>query len=533
VSNRRAPLIRPRVSPRHGIGDVAARLGVEVPADSAAAVLTGITMASGDVRPGDLYVAMPGTRTHGARFIGDAQARGAGAALTDAAGAGIAAADPGVTIPVLTVPDARLALGPLSAWFYGNLDHHVLTVGVTGTNGKTTTAFYMDALLRHAGRVTGLSTTVERHVGSTLFGSALTTPEASQLQALIAAMRELDADVIVLEISAQAMSSHRIDGTFVDVAGFTNLSHEHLNEYADMEAYYQAKRRLFEPDLCGRAVISLETPWGERLARECTVPVTTVAVGGDRDADWRIELEHHLGGGTSSDVTGADGQRYHIELSVPGEHMCVNAAMAVIELATAGVEPAALQRALADDILSHVYVPGRLEKVSGPEGPTFFVDYAHTTDAIQRTLDAMRAQARGRVICILGADGGRDPYKRPDMGRAAAERSDVLIVDDINPRFEDPDAIRAAVMQGAVDAHSGAELLDVGDPATAIRRAVALARPEDTIIVCGPGDEDYHEVRGRKLPYSSRGAAREALREAGWEPAQPPAHRLSTGGAAR
>ncbi|MCH4250417.1 MAG: UDP-N-acetylmuramoyl-L-alanyl-D-glutamate--2,6-diaminopimelate ligase [Microbacteriaceae bacterium] len=531
MSNRRAPLVRPRVAPEHTVAEIAARLDVPSPQTGAEDRIRGITMATGDIRPDDLYVAMRGQHTHGAKFAGDAQARGARLVLTDDEGRSLSEEDPKVTIPVLAVPDPRRALGPLSAWFYGNLDHHVLTFGITGTNGKTTTAFYMDALLRHSGRTTGLSTTVERHVGSTLFGSALTTPEASQLQSLIATMRELHADAIVLEISAQAMSSHRIDGTFVDVAGFTNLSHEHLNEYSDMEAYYQAKRRLFEPDLCGHAVISLETEWGVRLASEVTVPVTTVAIGAD--ADWRIDLEHHLGGGTSSDLRGPGGQRYHIELSVPGAHMCVNAAMAVIELATGGVPPEQLRAALAEDVLSHVYVPGRLEKVSGPEGPTFFVDYAHTTDAIERTLDAIRAQARGRVLCILGADGGRDPYKRPDMGRAAAERSDILIVDDINPRFEDPATIRAAVLSGARAVQGQAEILEVGDPASAIRRAVALAHPEDTIIVCGPGDEDYHEVRGRKLPYSSRGAAREALREAGWEPAPVPQHHLSSDGVAR
>lgn len=508
MANRIAPLVRPQdVAPRT-LAEVANQWGMDA---SPTISITGVTMDSRDVHPGDLYFALPGDHTHGAMFAEQAVAAGAVAVVVDPTGQQLVAT---LKVPVLVRDHPRLDLGPLSAWFYGNDDDGTTKIGVTGTNGKTSTVYFMEAMLQHAGHRTGLSTTVERHVGNDIIGSALTTPEASQLQALIAKMRELGAEDLLLEVSAQAVSRHRIDGTHFQAVGFTNLSPEHLDEYPDMEAYYAAKRGLFTPELADRAIVSIASSWGRRLARDATIPVETI--GDDADADWRVDIHHRHPEGANLTLHSPSKVAYEIVVGVPGDHMALNAALAVALLASVGIPDAAIHAALADHVLERVYLPGRMELMSGPGAPTFYVDYAHTPDALDRTLEGLRKIARGRIILILGADGGRDPYKRPDMGIAAARGADILIINDINPRFEDPGAIRAVLRDAARSVPHGAEVLEVGDPATAIRTAVELARSDDTIIVCGPGDENYHEVRGVQLPYSARGAAREALREAGY-----------------
>lgn len=522
MSTRTAPHIRPEHVPGVPLDEIAALSGAAVvgPAGADPAV-TGVTLASGQVRPGDLYVGMPGLHTHGARYAAEARERGAVAVLTDAAGRDLVAASDARSLPLLVVDQPREVLGAVAARVYGTNVDPLPVLGVTGTNGKTSTMYFCEALLNHAGVRTGLSTTVERHVGDRVLGSALTTPEASELHALIASMREMGARVLLVEVSAQAVDRHRIDGVHFDTVGFTNLSPEHLDEYGDMEHYFAAKRALFTPAHARRAVVSLASEWGRRLAAECPLPVTTL--GETADADWRLVDQHDTADGSTAMLVGPAGQRWPIVLSVPGVHMNLNAALAAVMLAESGVlAEDAIRAGLEAHVLADVYLPGRLERVSGDTGPTFFVDYAHTEDALERTLAAVRKQARGRIILILGADGGRDPYKRPAMGRIASELSDVLVVNDINPRFEDPDAIRAVLVAAAREAEHPAEVHDVGDPSQAIRRAIRLAHDEDTIIVCGPGDEDYHEVRGNKLPYSSRGAAREALLEAGFPPNHSP-----------
>ncbi|KAB1658190.1 Mur ligase family protein [Pseudoclavibacter sp. CFCC 11306] len=525
MSSRTAPHIRPQHSADLTLAAVADLLGASVvtsagepAADAAAArVISGVTLTSSDVRPGDLYVGMPGQHTHGAKYAEEARRLGAVAVLTDEAGRSYVAASTAKDLPLLIVPDPRLVLGKVAEHIYANDTHRLPALGVTGTNGKTSTTYFMEALLGHAGVRTGLSTTVERHVGEHVLGSALTTPEASELHGLLASMRELGAKALLVEVSAQAVTRHRIDGVHFAVVGFTNLSPEHLDEYGDMEHYYAAKRALFTADRADRAVISLESEWGRRLARETELSVTTVGTGDE--CDWQLVEQSDRADGSTGTLVGPNGQRWPIVLSVPGVHMDVNAVLAVVMLVESGIIDAQqIESGLEAHVLADVYLPGRLERVSGESGPTFFVDYAHTEDALERTLVAVRKQTKGRIVLILGADGGRDPYKRPAMGRVASELSDVLVVNDINPRFEDPDAIRSVLVEAARAADHPAEIYDVGDPSAAIRTAIRIAHDDDTIIVCGPGDEDYHEVRGVKLPYSSRGAAREALREAGFEP---------------
>lgn len=479
-------------------------------------------MDSRDVHLADIYVALPGDHTHGAKYVADAVAAGAALVITDEVGKQIIADGAATwdrTVPVLVRSHPRLDLGPLAAWLYRNTGDGTTKIGVTGTNGKTSTLYFAETILQHAGHLTGLSTTVERHVGDQIIGSALTTPEASQLQSLIATMRQLGATDLLLEVSAQAVSHHRIDGTHFAVVGFTNLSPEHLDEFPDMEAYYRAKAGLFTPELADQGIVSSATSWGERLARDAQIPVTTI--GTKPTDDWQIEFVHRHIAGARLTLHAPDGANFDIHLGIPGDHMAGNAALSVAMLATAGIPDVAIHAALADHVLADVYLPGRMELMSGPGAPTFYVDYAHTPDAIDRTLSGLREIVSGRIILILGADGGRDPYKRPDMGVAGARGADVLIVNDINPRFEDPASIRRALVEAARQVPDGAEVVEIADPAAAIRYAVEIANPDDTIIVCGPGDENYHEVRGVQLPYSARGAAREALSEAGYAVTKP------------
>lgn len=521
MANRIAPLIRPQRSPQSSVGAVYRYFGLASGTSGTAAV-NGITMDSRDVHKYDIYVALPGDHTHGAKFASDAISAGATLIITDAVGKQIIdslLAAGQSAVPVLVLEHPRLDLGPLSAWLYGNVHDGTHKIGVTGTNGKTSTLYFAETILQHAGHITGLSTTVERHVGSQIIGSALTTPEASQLQSLIATMRQLGATDLLLEVSAQAVSRHRIDGTHFDVTGFTNLSPEHLDEYPDMEAYYQAKRGLFTPELASAGIVSSATAWGSRLVKDAQIPITTIGV--QDDDDWRIEFIHKHSKGAQLTLHAPDGEAFSIHIGIPGDHMAANAALAVAMLATIGLPYADIHAALADRVLETVYLPGRMELMSGPGAPTFYVDYAHTPDALDRTLSGLKEVATGRIILILGADGGRDPYKRPDMGIAGAKGADVLIVNDINPRFEDPAKIRAALVNAAKQVPNGAEVVEIADPAAAIRYAVEIADVNDTIIVCGPGDENYHEVRGVQLPYSARGAAREALREAGYAVTKP------------
>lgn len=504
--------VRPQHPHAIALADAAAFLGLATPRD-AGRLLTGVAAASSFARPGDLFAALPGLHVHGAEFADDALNRGAAAVLTDVRGAALLG---GLSAPVLVVPDPRLVLGPLSAHIYGNDAVRPTALGVTGTNGKTTVVYYMEALLRHAGHVTGLSATPERHVGTTIVGSGLTTPEAPVLQGMIARMRELGADALVLEVSAQAVSNHRIDGVHFDAVGFLNLSAEHLDEYGTIEAYYQAKRGLFLPEHARRAVVALADEWCTRLVDETPLPVETLTTSWwDRPGEWIVDGYEDVPEGCRCTVTGPDGHRHRARLGLPGRHVAVDAGMAIALVRAAGVPSEAIDAALDDDVLLEPYVPGRMERVSGEGAPLVIVDYGHTPVAMADTLRAIRRRTKGRLITAFGADGGRDPFKRPGMARAAAENADVVLICDAHPRTEDPAGIRAELLAAARGVGK-AEVREVPDPATAIREAVAMLRPGDAFVVLGPGDEDYRAVGTVEIPYSARAECRAALAAKGW-----------------
>jgi UDP-N-acetylmuramoyl-L-alanyl-D-glutamate--2,6-diaminopimelate ligase len=470
-----------------------------------------VTLRSTEVEPGDLYVGISGANSHGAEFAADARDRGAVALLTDPAGAELAA---GSGLPIVIVDSPRAALGDVSAWVYQTNDHPPLLLGVTGTNGKTSTSYLLEGILKQLGLVTGLSSTAERHIGDLTVVSRLTTPEASEMHALLARMRESEVRAVAVEVSAQALSRNRVDGIVFDVVAFTNLSHDHLDDYADMDEYFAAKLAFFTPERGKRGVVSLDTSWGQRVVEGSRIPVTTISATAGAEAEWTVEVLDEQAAFTEFRLTGPEGRSLVTRVPIIGWHMAANAGLAIVMLVEAGFELEAIGQAISDGI--DAYLPGRTERVSGDTGPSVYVDFGHSPDAFLNTLGAVRKFTTGRVIMVFGADGDRDATKRHEMGRIASEYSDILVITDHHPRFEDPASIRATLVEGAALAEHQAELHEVSPPEAAIRAAVSLAKDGDSILWAGPGHQDYRDIRGVRTPYSARAEARAALLEAGW-----------------
>lgn len=508
-----AASIRPLHPVPRSLSELCARFGLDAPQDVAGLEVTGVSISSRDVDAGDLYVGLPGSRSHGAQFAADAAASGAVAILSDAHGAQLAA-DSG--LPVLVAEQPRLALGDVAAWVYRTDPDAPRVFGVTGTNGKTSVSYILDGLLGQLGVVTGLTTTVERRIGEERIEAALTTPEASELHALLARMREVGVRAATIEVSAQAVTRHRVDGIEFDVVGFTNLSHDHLDDYPSFEDYFAAKLELFTPERSRRGVVSLDSEWGARLVENARVPVTTITAAPGVAADWRVEVGERRPDSTGFSLTAPDGRSISSSIPMPGWFSAANAGLAIVMLVESGYDLEQIGEALERDGGVRAFVPGRMELVSGQEGPSLYVDYGHTPDAFQQILGALRETTEGRVFMIFGADGDRDPSKRPEMARIAAELADVVIVTDYNPRTEDPAAIRRVLVEAAAEARPDAELYEIPDAREGIRKAVALAEAGDAILVAGPGHETHSEIGGERVRYSARDEAREALREAGW-----------------
>lgn len=508
--------IRPEHAVPVPLTALADRHGLRPDGELGEAAVTGVTLDSRDVRPGDLYAALPGSRVHGAEFAAQAAERGAAALLSDAEGARIARAA-GVALPVLvSESDPRQVLGAVSAQVYATDAPGAKIFGVTGTNGKTSVVYLLAELLRAAGFTPGLSSTAERRAGDEIMPATLTSPEAPELHGLLARMKEQGVDGIALEVSAHATARRRIDGVRFDVVAFNNFSQDHLDDFGDMESYFQAKLALFSPEHAERGVVVVDGRYGQRIAREAGIPVTTLATEYGADADWHLAVTGQDLDGVSFVLQGPEGARFRGRVPMFGRFMAENAALALIMLHEAGVPLERVAQGLEGGVVP-VYIPGRLEEISrGAAEPRvrFYVDYGHTPGAFQATLDALAEVAPGRVIFMFGADGDRDASKREAMGRIAALGSDVVIICDYNPRTEPPEAIRAQLIEGARSAQR-AEVIEQPDPRAAVRLAISLAEPGDVILYAGPGHEDFQEVAGAHVAYSARDEVRGALREAG------------------
>jgi UDP-N-acetylmuramoyl-L-alanyl-D-glutamate--2,6-diaminopimelate ligase len=507
-----------RVRPKP-LADLAERLGTHLPEStgrnsstgsepSAGSVsVTGITHDSRAVRPGDLYAALPGARFHGADFAAQAAEAGAAAVLTDPAGAERAAA---TGLPVLTVADPRAVMGELAAAVYDEPGEGMLRIGITGTSGKTTTSYLVEGGLRATRHgATGLIGTVETRIGDQHVKSERTTPEATDLQALFAVMRERGVESVVMEVSSHALVLGRVDGAVFDVAVFNNLSPEHMEFHSGMEDYFQAKAQLFTPARSRLGVVNLDDEYGRRLVVEATVPLVTFSAEGRLDADWRAEdvtaglLDSHF------TVLGPKGERVRAVAPLAGPFNIANTLAAITALATAGLDP----QAAADGIAAVPGVPGRLERVDAGQPYLAVVDYAHKTDAVESVLRALRSTTEGRIHAVLGCGGDRDRTKRGPMGAAVARLADTAVLTSDNPRSEDPLTILAAMLNGAaeVPAEQRGHVIVEPDRAAAVATAVAQAQPGDIVVVAGKGHEQGQDIAGEVRPFDDREVLRAAI----------------------
>lgn len=477
--------------------------GVQVP-------ITGVTIDSRQVRPGDLYVAVPGTGRHGADFTEQAVTAGAAAVLTDDSGLAAAkAALHGSEVPLYRAVPVRDYVGPLAAVIFDSqpAGNRPVLYGVTGTNGKTTTTYFLNALESALGKSTGLIGTIEIRAGERVIPSTLTTPESPQVHGILALMRERGIDAAAMEVSSHAIEYRRVDGVRFDVAGFTNLTQDHLDLHGDMEEYFAAKAALFRPNRTNRAVVLVDDSWGRRLADEAGVDTLTVSVTGTGNADWSVTQVQRTGLGHAFSLTGPGGRELRLRCGLPGTFNVANAALAAVMVLASGVEVEDLQRAADTHDPFTTQVPGRMQLIG--EHPAAIVDFAHNPDALALTLDSVRVpDADSRVLVVFGATGQRDISKRPIMGATAARRADVVIITDDDPHDEDDAVIRAGVLEGARAARESenlhCEIIEVFPRAEAIDRAVALAREGDVILVAGRGHEVWQEVKGVNLPLDDR-----------------------------
>jgi UDP-N-acetylmuramoyl-L-alanyl-D-glutamate--2,6-diaminopimelate ligase len=486
--------------------------------ESAGRAITGVTHDSRQLSEGDLYAGLPGEHAHGAAFAAQAAAAGAVAVLTDVAGRPLAAAS---GLPVLVVDDARQALGPVASWIYGQPSKQLRIFGVTGTNGKTTTSFLIDAGLRAAGEVTGLIGTIETHVADQVLASVRTTPEASDLQALLATMVEDGVAAVAMEVSSHALALRRVDGTSFDVVGFTNLSQDHLDFHLDLDDYFAAKARLFTPRFSTAGVVNRDDEHGRRLLAAAPIDLVSFSVSGDPDAHWRATQVTTGPAGSRFTVRGPHALEIEMTMALPGLFNVANALAALAMLGVAGFDVEAAARGVA----ALPGVPGRLEVIDAGQPFSVLVDYAHTPQAVTTLLETLRdtlpaaspESSRRRLLIVLGCGGDRDAAKRPLMGAAAARLADVAVFTSDNPRSEDPEQILHAVESGArAVAAPLARLVVEADRATAIGLALADAAPGDVVVVAGKGHERGQEIGGVIHPFDDRVVARRELARLGY-----------------
>ena len=494
--------------------ELIAEAGLDAQPPTEEVEVTGLVYRSDAVEPGSLFLCVPGFTADGHDFAADAVARGAVALVCERS--------LGVGVPELLVDSVRVAAAPLAAAFHGHPTREMDVVGVTGTNGKTTTAFLVRDVLESAGRQTGLLGTVESVVGGRTEPVERTTPEAVDLQATFRRMVDSGDAACVMEVSSHALELHRADAIDFDCAVFTNLTQDHLDFHGTLDEYFAAKRMLFAPRSGNpprAAAINVDDPWGRRLAQELidlgVTPTATFGLG--EPAGYRAERVR-FGVDGSSFVCVAGDREIEIGLPLTGLFNVYNALAAIAACASIGIDLDTIARGLA----GAGQVPGRFEAVDEGQPFTVLVDYAHTPDSLANVLEAARellAQSEhgdGRLICVFGAGGDRDRDKRPKMGAAARRLADHVIVTSDNPRSEDPDAIIASIVEGAeqVPAPERRSSLAVDpDRRAAIAAALAAAGPHDIVVIAGKGHEQGQELAaGRKIPFDDRQVAREQLR---------------------
>lgn len=467
--------------------------------------ITGISMDSRLVQPGDVYLAVPGSNAHGAAFAADVLRCGAVAIITDAAGKAMidAAQLPGQPV-VVTVDNPRASAGALAHEVYHRPSEAMIVVGLTGTNGKTTMSFLLESAFRAAGMVTGVLGTTGHRVADRVLPTERTTPEAVEVHGLLGHMRDEGVDAVVMEVSSHAMAFGRVGSVDFDAAVFTNLTQDHLDFHGTMDSYFEAKAGLFEQ--ARRRIICLDDQWGRTLAGRFP---DAVGYAVDSPAPWRATDLRPAGTGSTFTVIDPAGGRWPAAVALPGRFNVANALGAITCAVALGLDVPTV----IDGVAACAGVPGRMQPVPNDRGIRAYVDYAHTPDAVERAIRA----APGRVIAVLGCGGDRDPTKRPLMGEAAARLADLVVITDDNPRSEEPAAIRAAMTEGAmsVPASERAEIIEIGDRRQAIAAAVGRAGHGDSVLVLGKGHEQGQTVGDTYTPFDDVVELAAALEESG------------------
>jgi UDP-N-acetylmuramoyl-L-alanyl-D-glutamate--2,6-diaminopimelate ligase len=467
------------------------------------ALVLGLAYDSRAVVAGDLFFCIRGVREDGHEHAGHAVAAGAVALCVERR--------LGLGVPEIVVSDSRRAMARVASAFHGDPGSDLMLIGVTGTNGKTTTAWLLDHVLRAAGHTTGLIGTIETRIAGDRRAGTRTTPESLDLQRLLAEMRDCGVGAVAMEVTSHALVLHRVDGLRFASVGFTNLSQDHLDFHSGMEDYFAAKRALFVAERADRGAVNVDDPFGRRLRAMTDLPV--VGFGLAEEADVR-----------ALDVDpAASGNR--MVVSTPHGPVSVNTVLAgdfnvsnCLAVAACALQAGIPLDAIANGLAGASSVPGRFETIDRGQSFSVVVDYAHTPEALDNVLrEARRMAARGggRVLCVFGCGGDRDRKKRPLMGAVVAQLADVVVVTSDNPRSEDPDAIIASIIEGVV-AHrrDGADVV-TSDRREAIARAIAAAHRGDVVLIAGKGHETGQEIEGTVIPFDDRVVAAEALEALG------------------
>jgi UDP-N-acetylmuramoyl-L-alanyl-D-glutamate--2,6-diaminopimelate ligase len=490
------------------LASAAAELLGEMRGDEGFAV-TGLAYDSRQAKQGDLFFCVPGTVTDGHDFAEEAIAAGA---------AGLVVEHPlELSVPQIVVDDARRAMARIAAAWHGHPADDILLVGITGTNGKTTTAYLLESILAAAGHTTGLIGTIETRVGRTSRPGVRTTPESVDLQALFAEMRDAHVTAVAMEVTSHGLAMHRVEALRFGSVAFTNLSQDHLDFHGNMEDYFAAKRSLFTPERAERGCANGDDPFGAKLVEQAEIPM--IAFGQGAQSHVRAENVRMGPFGLEFVIAASGGGLASSEIKVAtplvGAFNVTNCLAACTTALQAGLEPGAVEAGIA----AVRSVPGRFEAVDLGQPFTVAVDYAHTPDSLDNVLREARRLAdnsHGRVVCLFGCGGDRDRGKRPLMGAAATRGADIVIVTSDNPRSEDPMAIIDEILEGVFTQRPQGPDAVLVNRREAITEALALAEPGDVVVIAGKGHETGQEFADKKIPFDDREVAGEVLKELGW-----------------
>lgn len=482
-------MIRPLAEFSAHLSDTASLIGAVPLAKDL--VFTGVTHSDKDVEAGDLFLAIPGAKVHGADFIRNARAQGAVAVITDAQGAQIDS-----SLPTLVVKDVRAAGALAATSLYQYPTRDIASIGITGTNGKTTVSTLLYQIFQAVGRESGLIGTVETRIGAERLSSVRTTPEAPELQALAATMRERHVRNLVMEVSSHALSMGRMKGSHFAIAAFTNLSQDHLDFHKDMSSYFEAKAALFTSEYADSAFINIDTSYGATLVERTSLTLTTISRTNPK-AHWHFTNITPTQQGAEFSIRGTGGILIESRTSLHGGYNADNLLLAVALAHESGVDPIEL----AAVIPQLTGAPGRLDAVVLGQPFKAFVDYAHSPDAVTNVLSAAREFTAGKIIAVLGCGGDRDATKRPLMGAALSQGCDIAIFTSDNPRSESPAAILRE-MVSSLDVKAPSAIIE--DRAAAISHAVSVAEAGDTVLVLGKGHEQGQDIAGVVTDFDDR-----------------------------